>query len=71
LHVAERQMLIHVGHLQADYVPLLASPIRMSATPPGIRFAPPVLGQHTDEVLAQLLALDAEQIRQLRTEKAI
>ena len=38
---------------------LIASPIRMSETPVSYRIAPPALGQHTAEVLGELLGLDA------------
>jgi crotonobetainyl-CoA:carnitine CoA-transferase CaiB-like acyl-CoA transferase len=44
----------------------VASPLRLSATPPVLRRAPPSLGEHTDEVLAEL-GLDAPQIAQLRS----
>jgi len=43
----------------------VASPLRLSDTPPVLRNAPPALGQHTDEVLAQL-GLDAQRIAALR-----
>ena len=43
----------------------VASPLRLSATPPVLRRAPPQLGQHTDEVLAEL-GLDAQAIAALR-----
>ena len=43
----------------------VASPLRLSATPPVLRHAPPALGQHTDEVLAEL-GLDAARIAALR-----
>jgi crotonobetainyl-CoA:carnitine CoA-transferase CaiB-like acyl-CoA transferase len=43
----------------------VASPLRLTATPPVLRHAPPTLGQHTDEVLAEL-GLDASQIAALR-----
>ena len=47
-------------------VPLIASPIRMSATPPSYTHPPPMLGQHTDEVLAELLGLDQPELAALR-----
>jgi len=43
----------------------VASPLRLSATPPVLRRAPPVLGEHTDEVLAEL-GLDPVRIAALR-----
>jgi len=43
----------------------VASPLRLSATPPVLRHAPPALGQHTDEVLAEF-GLGAEKIAALR-----
>jgi formyl-CoA transferase len=43
----------------------VASPLRLAATPPVLRHAPPALGQHTQEVLAEL-GLDARQIEALR-----
>ncbi|CAM4064542.1 CaiB/BaiF CoA transferase family protein [Paracidovorax anthurii] len=42
-----------------------AGPLRLSATPPVLRRAPPALGQHTDEVLAEL-GLDAAAVQRLR-----
>ena len=47
-------------------VRLIASPIRMSATNPDYRHAPPMLGQHTDEVLKELLDLGSDEIAGLR-----
>lgn len=44
----------------------VASPLRLSATPPVLRHAPPALGQHTDEVLAEW-GVDAAQIAALRS----
>ena len=43
----------------------VASPLRLGATPPVLRFAPPALGEHTDEVLGEL-GLDAAQRAALR-----
>ena len=48
-----------------DRIVGVASPLRLSATPPVLRHAPPALGQHTDEVLAEW-GVDAQQITALR-----
>jgi crotonobetainyl-CoA:carnitine CoA-transferase CaiB-like acyl-CoA transferase len=43
-------------------VPQVASPIRLSETPVEYRNAPPLLGEHTLEVLQRVLGLDAETV---------
>ncbi|HUG22359.1 CaiB/BaiF CoA transferase family protein [Piscinibacter sp.] len=53
--VLARGMRIEMPHPQAGRVPLVANPIRFSASPVTYRHAPPSLGQHTDEVLTQWL----------------
>jgi len=53
--VRARGLRIEMPHPQAGRVPLVANPIRFSASPVSYRHAPPMLGQHTDEVLAQWL----------------
>ena len=47
-------------------VHLIASPIRMSKTGPDYRHAPPLLGQHTEEVLGELLEMDPDEVAGLR-----
>ena len=53
--VLARGLRMDLQHPVAGTVPTVANPIRMSETPVHYRLAPPVLGQHTDEVLAQWL----------------
>ncbi len=48
----------------------VASPLRLQATPPVLKRAPPALGEHTDEVLAEL-GLPAERIAQLRQQGVV
>lgn len=51
--VRERGMAVPVPHPLTDTLKLVASPMKLSRTPPQLRHAPPLLGQHTDEVLAE------------------
>ncbi len=48
-----------------------ASPLRLSDTPVTLRYAPPALGQHTDEVLRERLGLDAAQLQALRAQRVL
>jgi crotonobetainyl-CoA:carnitine CoA-transferase CaiB-like acyl-CoA transferase len=63
--VRHRGMVMDVPHPLTDTLRLVGSPIKMSATPVTLRHAPPLLGQHTDEVLAEL-GLDADARAALR-----
>ena len=51
--VVAREMVVDVAHPLADSVRLVASPMKLSATPVQYRRAPPLLGEHTDEVLRE------------------
>jgi crotonobetainyl-CoA:carnitine CoA-transferase CaiB-like acyl-CoA transferase len=66
--VKARGMRVDVPHPRAasGTVPLIANPIRMTATPPAYGTAPPTLGQHTDVVLDELLGLGEEERGALR-----
>lgn len=68
--VAAREMVIAMPHPSSDTLRLVGSPLKLSATPVQYRRAPPLLGEHTDEVLAEL-GLDADAIAALRREGAI
>jgi crotonobetainyl-CoA:carnitine CoA-transferase CaiB-like acyl-CoA transferase len=64
-HVVAHAMRRDLGHPLAGSVPQVGVPIGMSATPPGSDEAPPLLGQHTREVLRERLALDDAEIERL------
>jgi len=71
-HIQHRRMVVEMAHpLAAKPVRLIASPIKMSATPPEYRCAPPILGQHTNEVLSEVLGLRAKEIAELREQGVI
>ena len=64
--VRERGMVHRWQHPLADAVDLVASPIKLSATPVRNHLPPPLLGQHTEAVLADWLGADAERLSELR-----
>ena len=68
-----REMQIRMGHplAGAGEVELIGNPIKFSATPIEYRQAPPYLGQHSEEVLSELLGLDAPAVAKLRQQGAI
>ena len=70
--VQARRMRLDMPHASATAgsVPLIANPLKMSATPPSYRHSPPTLGQHTDEVLHEL-GLGEADIAELRAAGAI
>ncbi len=68
--VVARGDKIELPHPLSGTVPLVASPMRFSGTPVEYRRAPPTLGQHTDEVLAEL-GYDAASIKALREKKVV
>lgn len=71
--VLHRGMKIAVpdSHAQGGAVPLVGNPIKMSATPVGYRRPPPRLGEHTDEVLRELLGLSDNERAALRARRVI
>jgi crotonobetainyl-CoA:carnitine CoA-transferase CaiB-like acyl-CoA transferase len=63
--VRSRNMRLDLPHPLSGSVPQVASPIKMSATPPQYSSAPPTLGQHTREVLRDRLDLSDEELARL------
>ncbi|WP_060482634.1 CaiB/BaiF CoA-transferase family protein [Pseudomonas sp. NBRC 111119] len=64
--VLARGLAVSMPHPLGGSVPQVASPIRLSQTPVEYRRAPPLLGEHTDAVLTDVLELDAAQLKRLR-----
>jgi len=71
-HVQARGMRIEMDHpVTGAKVPLINSPMKLSGTPTEARMAPPTLGQHTDEVLGEVLDMSADEIAALRERDVI
>lgn len=64
--VQARGLRVELEHPLAGVVPQVASPLRLSETPVEYRMPPPLLGEHTQEVLQSVLGLAAEQVEALR-----
>jgi len=65
--VVARGLAVTIPHPLAGSVPQVASPIRLSETPVEYRRAPPLLGEHTEAVLSEVLGLDTDAVHRLRS----
>jgi len=70
-HIQQRGMVTHWAHPNQGDLSLVSSPLKLSRTPVRTSLPPPLLGQHTDEVLGELLGYTAEQLSALRTGKTV
>lgn len=69
--VLHRSMLAEVPHPTIGTLRLAGIPLKYSETPAVIRLAPPLLGEHTDQILADVLGYGPEEIARLREQGAI
>jgi crotonobetainyl-CoA:carnitine CoA-transferase CaiB-like acyl-CoA transferase len=70
-HTAARHMIETAEHPVIGTLKMIGIPFKFSDTRGSVRRAPPVLGQHTDEILSQDLGMDAQAIAALRAGKVI
>jgi formyl-CoA transferase len=69
--IQHRGMKINLPHSKAGHMDILGSPINLSATPVEYTDGPPVLGEHTDDVLRDILELDDDAIAALQAKNII
>jgi formyl-CoA transferase len=69
--VLHREMLVEMHHSSGQKVRMVGIPVKYSETRAAIRRLPPRLGEHTDEVLAEVLGCSCDQIAGLRERQVI
>lgn len=70
-YAQERELVRQMQNTNGDSVPTVANPVSFADTPVHYERAPPLLGEHTDEVLREWLGYSAERIAGLRDDSAI
>ncbi len=65
-HLLERGMIVSLPHPKAESVTVFGVPIRLGATPGGVSAPPPLLGQHTEEILTRVAGLSRAEVARLR-----
>jgi succinate---hydroxymethylglutarate CoA-transferase len=70
-HTAARDMVVSMNHPTAGEVKSVGIPFRFSATPASVRRPPPTLGQHTEQVLRDVLDVSDARIAELRSARVI
>ena len=62
-HVQSREMVVKMEHPTAGEISLVGTPLKFSRTKVQFRLPPPLLGQHTDEVLHKLLGINEKTLK--------
>jgi formyl-CoA transferase len=70
-HVAAREMVQSFDHPIAGKVPAIDMPYKFAEDGTEIRSAPPLLGEHTDEILTDLLGYSVDDVAQLRADGVV
>lgn len=70
-HVLAREMIVELDHPIAGHMKVPGVPIKLSSTPGSVETPAPLLGQHTEELLHELLGMTKEQVAELKAKNAI
>jgi formyl-CoA transferase len=64
--VHAREMVIQVMHPSSGMIKMVASPLKIPTAPVEVRLPPPLLGEHTEQILYDLLGYDQKTLEELR-----
>jgi succinate--hydroxymethylglutarate CoA-transferase len=70
-HVRARDMVVHMEHTHCGPISMVNTPVKYSECQPCIRSPPPVLGEHTNDILRELVGLTEGEIAELKAEGAV
>lgn len=66
-----RDMVVELDHPKAGKISVTGVPVKLSETPGGVFSPPPVLGEHTEKILSEVLGYSDEEIAGLREKKIV
>jgi formyl-CoA transferase len=69
--VLAREMIVEGTMSDGEAIKMLASPLKIPTQPTSMRMPPPKLGEHSDEILAEVLGYDSRRIEELRSSQVI
>lgn len=69
-HTKAREMMLPIQHPTIENLQVPGFPVKMGDTPQSVRYYPPLLGEHTDDVLSEL-GYSTEDIQQLKNKQII
>ncbi len=64
--IHHREMVVEMEHARTGILKVMGNPMKLSDTPGELRLPPPLLGEHTDEILTSLLGKSGEEITALK-----
>tara|TARA_A100001037_G_scaffold306870_1_gene357885 strand:+ start:7584 stop:8774 length:1191 start_codon:yes stop_codon:yes gene_type:complete len=69
--IKHRDMIVEIEHAKTGVLKMMGIPVKLSKTPGKVLLPPPLLGEHTDEILTEIIKYTKSDIDSLREEKII
>jgi succinate---hydroxymethylglutarate CoA-transferase len=70
-HTLARNMVVKAEHEYCGPIQMVNTPVKYSDSKPSIRSAPPILGQHTDEILMEHLSMTEDEVKSLKSQGVV